>query len=46
MEKLSKEYGWTPDEIRNLRVSDLQNYLDIISIKNQLEKARNKKLKK
>jgi len=40
MEKLSREYGWTPDQIREMRVEDIQNYLDINSIRNQLEKAK------
>jgi len=40
MEKLSREYGWTPDEIREMRISDVQNYLDIINTRNQLERAK------
>lgn len=43
MEILSNEYGWTPSQIRNMRVDDIQNYLDIIATRNQLEQARNKR---
>lgn len=43
MEKLSREYGWTPNEIRAMNVSDVQNYLDIISIRNQLQKSNGKR---
>jgi len=42
MEKLSREYGWTPGEIREMNVSDIQNYLDICSMRNQLEKIKKK----
>jgi len=41
-EKLSREYGWTPIQIRELSVEDVQNYLDIMSVRNQLEKIRKK----
>lgn len=40
MEKLSREYGWTPDQIRDMKVEDIQNYLDINSIRNQLERVK------
>ena len=40
MEKLSREYGWTPSQIREMNVTDIQNYLDINSIRNQLERAK------
>jgi hypothetical protein len=43
MEMLSKEYGWTPNEIREQPYDDIQNYLDIISIKRQIEKAERMK---
>jgi len=42
IEKLSREYGWTPGEIRDMRVSDVQNYLDICSMRKQLEKIKRK----
>ena len=38
MEMLSERYGWTPDQIRNLRLDDLQYYIEIIRIKKQREK--------
>jgi len=40
MERLSKEYGWTPDEIRRMNVDDIQGYVDIISTRSLLEKAQ------
>lgn len=40
MESLSDKYGWTPNQIRDMRVDDIQNYLDIISIKNKLTKKK------
>lgn len=46
MEQLSKEYGWTPTEIRNLSVQDINDYIEIISIRNQLEKAQAKKARR
>jgi hypothetical protein len=42
MEKLSREYGWTPGEIRGMNVGDIQDYLDICSMRNQLEKIKKK----
>ena len=37
MEKLSLKYGWTPDQIREMRVDDIQNYLNIILMRKTLE---------
>lgn len=45
MEILSREYGWLPSEIREQRREDLQNYIDIISIRRTLEKKDAEKLK-
>ena len=42
MERLSREYGWTPNEIRNMNVSDIQSYWDILSIRGKLEKINKK----
>lgn len=41
MENLSEKYGWTPEEIRKMRTQDIQDYLDITSVKNQITKANN-----
>jgi hypothetical protein len=40
MEMLSREYGWTPSQIRNERLTDIRTYLDIISARNQLIKKK------
>jgi len=40
-EMLSGAYGWTPIQIRELPVQDVQDYVDIISIRNQLNKLDN-----
>jgi len=46
MEILSKTYGWTPQEIRETSMCDILQYLDIIKMRNKLEEAEYKKLKK
>lgn len=46
MERLSKEYGWTPNEIREMRIDDLQAYMDILSIRSKLEQAEMKRAKR
>lgn len=43
MELLSKEYGWTPKQIKELSLKEMKDYLDIIYTRNKLE---NNKLKK
>ena len=40
---LSEEYGWTPEQIREQRVLEIREYLNIISMKRKLEKKNNKK---
>jgi hypothetical protein len=45
MESLSESYGWTPSQIRKEKFSDLENYLDIISMKQRIEKEMYKKKK-
>jgi hypothetical protein len=40
METLSREYGWTPDEIRDQRIEDISAYLDILSARNSLIKQK------
>ena len=42
MEMLSEKYGWTPSQIRGEDVKDLMIYIDIISVKNRIEKENNK----
>lgn len=42
MERLSSEYGWTPNQIREMDIKDVKDYLDILSIKNQLLKSKSK----
>jgi hypothetical protein len=43
MERLSQEYGWTPNQIREMSQEDVIGYIETISIKNQLEKAKQNK---
>lgn len=39
MELLSDTYGWTPNQIRELDYHEVNSYLKIIYIKNQMNKA-------
>jgi hypothetical protein len=43
MELLSREYGWLPSQIRKESYDDIISYIDIISMRNLIEKANNKK---
>lgn len=43
MEMLSEKYGWTPSQIRKENFKDLETYIDIISVKNRIEKENAKK---
>lgn len=43
MELFSKEYGWTPKEIRELSYKEVRDYLEIIIIRNKI--INNKKRK-
>lgn len=36
MEALSMKYGWTPKEIKEQSVADLELYLEILRIRNKL----------
>lgn len=45
MEELSREYGWTPEEIRNQDYDDIVNYWKIIGIRRLHEKNKLKKHK-
>jgi len=40
---LSEKYGWLPSQIRNERVDDVVAYIDIVSMKNLIEKNELKK---
>jgi len=37
---LSDRFGWTPSQIRNMSIIDIQNYLEMISIKNKIENKK------
>lgn len=43
MEALSNRYGWTPDQIRAMRSDDVDDYLTIIGLKHDIEKAEQMK---
>jgi hypothetical protein len=43
MEYLSKEYGWTPEQIKEQSYEDIACYLKISAVKNKLSEAENKK---
>ena len=46
MEMLSERYGWTPQEIRDMKSDDINAYLDIISIQNKERERQIKHMKK
>lgn len=46
MEMLSKEYGWTPSQIREQSVDDINQYIEIINQKNKIAKANQIRAKK
>ena len=37
MEMLSSEYGWTPNQIRDINRDDIVNYLEIINTRRLIE---------
>jgi hypothetical protein len=37
-EQLSREYGWTTNEIRNMPHQDIRDYIQIVSVRNQIKK--------
>ena len=43
MEALSRRYGWTPSEIRNMDEMDVRQYLEIIREEYLIEKAERMK---
>jgi hypothetical protein len=45
-ELLSEKYGWTPQQIREQPAQDIINYLQIIQIKNAINKAEEMKSRK
>lgn len=42
MEALSERYGWTPDEIRSIKLKDLEYYITIIQQKNLIQQENGK----
>lgn len=42
METLSDRYGWTPSQIREQRAEDIEQYMQIIRIKNKIERSKRK----
>ena len=46
MEALSHRYGWTPNEIREMYIEDVLQYVEIIAEINRLEKINQMKSKK
>ncbi len=42
---MSKEYGWTPSEIKEQDWDDIQSYWQIMGVKNMLQEAEYKKSK-
>lgn len=44
-ERLSSEYGWTPDQIRKMRTQDIDDYILILKVKSDIDKrdARRRK---
>lgn len=44
MEMLSDRYGWTPGQIREQRVEDIEQYVRILNIKSRLERKHRRKL--
>lgn len=45
MELLSQSYGWTPSQIREQKLEDINAYLEIIKTRNAIEKSRQNKNK-
>jgi len=46
MEMLSERYGWTPSQIKKESIQTILAYVEIISIKNSIEKENYKKIRK
>ncbi len=46
METLSAEYGWLPSQIRNEKRDDIQDYLQILNTRRDIENKELKKHKK
>jgi len=42
MELLSSEYGWTPQEIRDMDINDIENYITILNCKRKEESKKQK----
>lgn len=46
MEMMSKEYGWTPNQVREMTKDDFDDYYDILLTKNKIQENEAKKLKR
>lgn len=46
MEMLSDKYGWTPNQIREMDMLDVEEYLKILNDKASIEKKESKKHKR
>jgi len=46
MEALSERYGWTPKQIRDMPITDIFQYLEIIKAIKSIEKIRELKSRK
>lgn len=42
MELFSREYGWTPEEIKKLSSQEVSNYLEIINARIKLHNKKSK----
>lgn len=40
---LSREFGWTPDQIRDMRAEDVSNYISMVHIERKIREANQKK---
>jgi hypothetical protein len=45
MEMLSAKYGWTPNEIREISMDDIEQYMEILAEQQKLEKFQEMKNK-
>jgi len=45
MFQMSREFGWTPEQIRNLSAEDYQAYLTMINAIAEAEEEKNRRLK-
>ena len=43
MELLSKEYGWTPNQIRKINKNEIDSYIEIINMRRLIDNSNIKK---